>query len=352
MVSVQNRMAKPRECTVNIGSDRAQQAPKVLCALTGNLPSRLFLLAALSAMGAAASYAATPVILSTDVGNEIDDQWAIAYMLVNPAFDVLGIVSAHAPSLPAPSAHATYLVLKDEVERRLGMSVHPALFEGSSLPLADNQTPRPNSGVDFMVQASKRFSKDHRLDVLTIGAATDVASAILTDPTIAERIRVVAMGFRNLTDAKEYNVENDPRAWQVILDSSAPVSIGSGEVCQRDLALSFVAAKKLISGHGPVGAWLWDEYQAWYFRFVKPLRVDDFSKPWVIWDTVVLAFEQGMTTEKTIARPRLTNALGFEQVNTKDTITWITSIDASRMWADFLAKLDEYQRTHALPSIQ
>jgi hypothetical protein len=40
----------------------------------------------------------TPVILSTDIGNEIDDQWAVAYMLTNADFDVLGIVSAHAPS--------------------------------------------------------------------------------------------------------------------------------------------------------------------------------------------------------------------------------------------------------------
>jgi purine nucleosidase len=334
MVRVQNRIANPRECKVNT---------------TGKVSSRIFLLAALALTAAAISQAKTAVILSTDVGNEIDDQWAIAYMLVNPAFDVLGIVSAHAPSLPAPSAQATYLVLKDEVEHRLGMTTHPPLFEGSSLPLADRKTPQPNSGVDFIIETSKRFSKDNRLVVLTIGAATDVASAILEDPSMTDRVSVVAMGFRNMTDAKEYNVENDPKAWQVILDSDVPVTIGSGEVCQRDLALSFDDARKLISGHGPVGAWLWDEYQAWYFRFVKPLRIDDFSKPWVIWDTVVLAYEQGMTEQKMIPRPRLANNLSFEQIKTDKTITWVTSIDSARMWRDFIAKLDEYERTHAIP---
>lgn len=334
MVRVQNRMATPRECTVNI---------------RGKVSSRVLTLAALTLLAAAASWSKTAVILSTDVGNEIDDQWAIAYMLVNPAFDVLGIVSAHAPSLPAPSAHATYLVLKDEVETRLGMAIHPPLFEGSSLPLADRKTPQLNDGVGFIVETSKRFSKENRLVVLTIGAATDVASAILQDPTIIDRIHVVAMGFRNLTEAgKEYNVENDPRAWQVILDSDVPVTIGSGDVCQRDLALSFEDAKRLISGHGPVGAWLWDEYQAWYFRFVKPLRIDDFSKPWVIWDIVVLAYEQGMTAQKTIPRPRLADTLSFEPIKTDKTITWVTSIDSRRMWADFIAKLDEYERTHAI----
>lgn len=334
MVRVQKRMARPRECTVSI---------------TGKVSSRTLLLVAITLLTGTAAWSKAAVILSTDVGNEIDDQWAIAYMLVNPAFDVLGIVSAHAPSLPAPSAHATYEVLKDEVERRLGMSTHPPLFEGSSLPLADTKTPRPNSGVDFIVETSKRFSKDHRLAVLTIGAATDVASAILQDSSITDRISVVAMGFKNLSaGGKEYNVENDPKAWQVILDSDVPVTIGSGDVCQRDLALSFDGAKKLISGHGPVGAWLWTDYQAWYFRFVKPLRVDDFSKPWVIWDTVVLAYEQGMTTQKTVSRPRLADNLSFEQVKTDKTMNWVTSIDSTAMWADFVAKLDQYERTHAL----
>ena len=83
-----------------------------------------------------------PVILSTDVGNEIDDQWAVAYMLVNPQFDVLGIISAHAPTLPPPSAHTTYLVLHDEVENRLGQSSHPPLFEGSSVPLQPTRRSR------------------------------------------------------------------------------------------------------------------------------------------------------------------------------------------------------------------
>jgi purine nucleosidase len=326
-------MAAPTECTVNITGK-----------VSFHLCAALLVLRVVPAIGSAK----TPVILSTDVGNEIDDQWAITYMLVNPSFDVQGIISAHAPSLPDPSAHATYEVLVDVVERRLRMLSHPPLFEGSSLPLADTKTPRRNSGVDFILETSKRFAKENRLVVLTIGAATDVASAILQDPSVVDRINVVAMGFKNSTDAKEFNVENDPRAWQVILDSDVPITIGAGDVCQKDLALQFEEAKKLVSSHGSVGAWLWQEYQAWYFRFIKPLRTNDFSKPWVIWDTVVLAFEQGMTKQKPIPRPRLADNLSFEQMNTNKTITWITGIDSKTMWTDFIDKLDEYERTHAL----
>jgi len=321
--------------------------------IMGKVTFRSLVTLLLFAIAPAVSWGKVPVLLSTDIGNEIDDQWAVTYMLVNPAFDVQGIISAHAPTLPDPSAHATYRILVDVVERRLGMITHPPLFEGSSLPLADTRTPRPNSGVDFIVETSKRFSKDNKLTVLTIGAATDVASAILEDPSVVDRIQVVAMGFRNLTEAgKEYNVENDPRAWQVILDSNVAVTIGSGDVCQSFLSLKFDEAKNLISGHGAIGAWLWQEYQDWYFQHVKPLRKNDFSKSWVIWDIIVLAQERGMTTQKEISRPRLADDLSFAPVKSAKTITWITGIDSKALWADFLQKLDEYQRTHAVGSFR
>lgn len=292
----------------------------------------------------------TSVILSTDVGNEIDDQWAIAYLLASPEFRVLGIVSANAPSVPAPSAHSTYLVLRNEVENRLGMKIHPPLLEGSSLPLSDISTPQPNRGTDFIVEESRKFGKDNRLVVLTIGAATDVASAILQDPTIVDRIRIVAMAFTNSSPAggKEYNVQNDVKAWQVLFSSDVPLTIGPGDVCRADLALTFAQARQLLSGHGAIGGWLWADYQTWYYRIVKPLRVDDFSQPWMIWDIITLANLEGMTTDEVLPRPVLGDDLSLKSGSSGKTVAWITKVDSARMWSDFLRKIDDFQTRHAI----
>src|SRR5262245_15000907 len=94
-------------------------------------------------IGATNSLAATPpvkkipVVLSTDVGNEIDDQWAITYLLLQPKFDVLGVMSVHAPTIAAPAGQTSYRILVDVVENRLGMKRHPPLIPGADLPLAN-----------------------------------------------------------------------------------------------------------------------------------------------------------------------------------------------------------------------
>lgn len=103
----------------------------------------------------------------------------------------------------------------------------------------------------------------------------------------------------------------------------------------------------MLANRGPVAARLWEEFDAWYWRFVKPLRKADFSKPWIIWDNVVLAHVLGMTESDERSRPSLSADLKFEFSTSKRTITWITRIDSKRFWADFLDKLDAYTRTHA-----
>src|SRR5215471_2079355 len=88
-----------------------------------------------------------PVVLSTDVGNEVDDQWAIVYLLTQPRFDVKGLLSAHAPSLSPPAGRTAFRILRSVVEERLNMRVHPPLVEGASSPLVDVRTPVSSPAV-------------------------------------------------------------------------------------------------------------------------------------------------------------------------------------------------------------
>jgi inosine-uridine nucleoside N-ribohydrolase len=299
---------------------------------------------------AATARAAVPVILSTDIGNEIDDQWAIAYMMINPDFQVLGVMSEHAPSIPDPAGYHSYLMLRDEIENHLGMRVHPPIFAGADVALKNQSTPIMNDAVRFLIDESQTYSAQNRLTIVTIGAATDVASAIIADPTIINRIRVVAMAFTSQTNAEEYNVQNDVVAWQVLLQSGVPLVIGPGDVCRTDLAMHYDNARTMLAKDGPVGAWLWNQYNSWYFRQVKPLRKDNFSKPWMIWDIITLAYLEGFATTETKPRAELHDDLTLAQAPGNGTTTWITHVDSTRLWSDFQSRMNMYLYTHAVPS--
>lgn len=292
-----------------------------------------------------------PVVLSTDVGNEIDDQWTIVYLLLREDLDVKGILSAHAPSIPAPAGKNSLRILKGVVEGRMGLPQHPPLVAGADEPLAAIDKPRESAAVDFLIAASRGYSEGNRLQVLNIGAITDVASAILKDPGITKRIRVIQMGFNDaVKGGNEYNIANDPLAMQVVLNADVPLVTGPGDVCRRDLALTLEEARKLVAGHGPIGEWLYAEFEDWYYRHVKPLRKNDFTKPWMIWDNITLAYLLGMAEVREAPRPGMNEQMEFVPGrNPAARMTWITRVDAKRMWADFVERLDRFQATHAVP---
>src|SRR5438874_103672 len=80
--------------------------------------------------------------------------------------------------------------------------------------------------------------------VEVVGAATDVASALLVEPTWAERVSIVAMGFEGWPAGGDpWNVKNDVKAWQVLLDSRAPIVVGDSTVTKRDLLMTPARAR-------------------------------------------------------------------------------------------------------------
>jgi purine nucleosidase len=279
------------------------------------------------------------VILTTDCGAEIDDQFAVAYLSLVPQVHIKGIVTTHAPNLPK-KAESSAECVKD-ILHRLGSAAPPPVFAGSDVPLT-GRTPLLNAGVDFMLDTSRRYSAKDRLVIITIGATTDVASAFLQDPTLGDRVEILTMGFNSWPKGTDpWNIKNDPLAYQVILDSSAPITIGAADVCQQHLMLDDKSAAKMLEGHGEFAEWLNTLFQNWVTNNADLVASVVKPRSWVIWDTVVVAHLLGFTTEKTYPRPALNlTDQTFSFPKTKKTIHWITSIDQVRMWDDFIRRLD------------
>jgi inosine-uridine nucleoside N-ribohydrolase len=284
-----------------------------------------------------------PIFLSTDLGCEIDDQWPLLHLLGDPRFDLRVIATAQAPAdaVPPPPAEVSAKLARHILRDRLQRADPPAVVAGSNQPLADGRTPRPSAALDALLEASRSFGPGDRLTVLVIGAATDVASALLKDPTLAERISIVAMGFRSAESGDEFNIKNDPHAWRIILASRVPVAAGDLSVTSRRLSLTKEEAKALLDGAGPLGAWLLRDYETWHDRvtrnFQNPGRPES-SPSWPIWDEVVVAHLLGKTRIEIRARPRLTDDMKLV-AGGEGTVTWVTDIDREAIFSEFRSNL-------------
>lgn len=284
------------------------------------------------------------VVLTTDIGAEMDDQWTLAHLAVAPEIDLRGVVTTHAPSLSAPAAETAARVAAD-VLRRLPDGARVPVVVGSNVPLAGRATARRNAGVDFLLEQSRDFSTRRRLGVLVTGAATDVASALLIDPTFAHRIEILAMGFENLKDGGDsWNVKNDIAAWQILLAADVPIVIGDAHVTKRDLKMTRQKSRRLFAANGATGDYLSALLEGWLDRdpaFAK--QVTGQADTWVIWDEVVTAHLLGMTRVMTYPRPALRDDMSFNFASAnlrRRTITGVTDINAERLWRHFTAHLE------------
>jgi inosine-uridine nucleoside N-ribohydrolase len=209
------------------------------------------------------------------------------------------------------------------------------------MPLLDVRTPRKNSGVDLLLRLSRKYSESHRLAVLVIGAGTDVASAILQDPSIVRRIAIVAMSFIDWPAGGDgFNVKNDPLAWQVILDADVPLVVGSGAVALRDLKVTRATAGALMQPHGSVGGYLYGLLDDFLTRQAELVARLGTPGTWAIWDEVVVAYALGLARATEVPRPHLEADLSFSHPETARRVTWLTEIDTERLWLDFTGKID------------
>jgi purine nucleosidase len=282
-----------------------------------------------------------PVILSTDCGTEIDDQWAVIYLAMSPEIDALGFIGNHARNgLTGAKARDTIL---DVLENRLDMADHPPVLAGSDGPIAAPDRPNDNEGVRFLIEQSRRFSPTDRLSVLIIGSHTDVASAIITDPSIVQRIRVVMMGMVGWPAGNdEWNVKNDPDAARVVFESGVPLVVGCSEVCIRDLSFTTEECQALVGGAGKCGAWLAKCFAEFGGRIDYQGR-----KVWPIWDCITGAYLLGFAQVSEYHRPTIGPDLLFDHANPTGQMTWVTRVDTERFWADYTAKLETWTATKA-----
>ena len=167
------------------------------------------------------------VVIDTDAYNEIDDQFAIAYALKRPdRLNVKALYAAPFLNQNSTSPEDGMIRSEEEIHKLLGlMQMERDVFAGSRQYLPDENTPVDSPAARDLVRRAMAYTPEKPLYIVALGAITNVASALLMQPDIADRIAVVWLGGHALEweDNYEFNLRQDVAAARVVYGSGAPL---------------------------------------------------------------------------------------------------------------------------------
>lgn len=281
------------------------------------------------------------MVLDTDTYNEIDDQFALLYALLSERLAVEAVYAApfhnNRSSGPGDGMEKSY----EEILRvmdRMGVDRADDVYRGSETYLPSRTEPVASPAVDDLLERAQA-DRDGVLYVAAIGAITNVASALLVDPALAEKVVVVWLGGHPhyWPNNKEFNLRQDPAAAQVILDSGVPfVHIPCVNVAQH-VNTTLPEMERYVKGQGRVGDYLYEIFRD-YFS-------DHYARSKVIWDVTTVAYLNNpeWMPSQIVPAPILNDDLTWDTSDTsRHPIRVATSANRDAIFGDIFRKLEQH----------
>ena len=303
------------------------------------------------------------VIVDNDFGGDPDGLFQLAHQVLSPSAEIRGIIGSHLkPGDPfdASNETATNAVKKaKELLSVMKLQDRFSIFEGSNLQLKDSKTPNVSEGAKAIVKEAMRDDVKTPLYILCGAGLTEIASAYLMEPKIADRIVLVWIGGPEYTDlatpppgytSLEYNLGIDIIAGQVVFnDSKIPIwQIPRNAYRETLLAYSELLLK--VKPHGKTGEYLTEKIEG----LMK--RVQQFNlhtgetyimgdSPLVLLTVLQSSFEADPSSSfYTNKQSPLINAQGLYEVNSNGrNIRVYNHLDRRMMFEDFFNKLQLFK---------
>lgn len=272
------------------------------------------------------------VVIDTDTFNEIDDQFAVVYALLSPeSLTVEGIYAApffnQRSTSPGDGMEQSY----EEIIRlldRLDVPSDDLAYPGSNGFLPDYDHPFASAAADDLID--RALASDEALYVVAIGALTNVASAILIEPKIIEKIVVVWLGGHALhwPHTNEFNLQGDVPAARLLLDCGVPFVLIPCRGVTTHLRSTVSEIERYVQGQGAIGDYLAETFKGY---------VDDhFAWSKEIWDLVAVAYlvNADWVPSNIVSSPMIAQRTAFERpgktldASARPRLTW--SFDDSR----------------------
>lgn len=306
------------------------------------------------------------VIIDNDFSGDPDDLYQLVHHLLSPSVEIPLIVASHLrpddPMDPSGCSAANATLVVRDVFARMGLTSDEVIVTGANDALTDRGVSQPAPAVEAIVAEALR-DDPRPLFYVAGGGLTDLASAWLTEPAIAERLTLIWIGGAEHPGLAvpppnrmpiEYNQLIDHISAQVVFDDSTiPIWQVPRDV-YRQCLVSDAELRVRVAGAGPLGRYLYDEV-AHIVRLVGD-HLGGASESYALGDSPLVLltalqalFEPDPSSSRyvTKATPTLADDGTYQERPGGRPMRVYTWVDTRLMFEDFYAKLAEFSRWQA-----
>ncbi len=283
------------------------------------------------------------LIVDTDAANEADDQYAIVQALLSPRLDIRAITAAHfGEEKSARSMEESYAeILKILTMMNKQKDVfHMPVLRGACHALLNDGKPIESEATRGIIEEALRPEKKP-LFVIVLGALTNVASALLIEPRIAERITVIWIGGNAYPSGGwEYNLKNDPIAARCVFEGSVPLWQVPRNVYQMML-VSIAELAVHVRPCGEIGHYLFSHLVEWGQTYWGKRSSQRTGECWFLGDSpaVGLLLNEQEFHYHMESAPHIREDLSYELNKGHRMIRVYDSVDSRFILQDLYAKL-------------
>ncbi|WP_448522688.1 nucleoside hydrolase [Pseudothermotoga sp.] len=276
------------------------------------------------------------LILDTDAHNEIDDQMAIVHALLSAELKVEGIIASHyGIHTHRDSMEQSYREIQ-HLLRLLGMEGKIPVLKGSPFALEEPHAPQRSEGAEFIISCVKSLHEP--VYIACLGPLTNVASAYLLAPEIAEKAVVLWIGGGWWpVGGPEYNAFNDPTAADLVFSSNLPL-IQYPRSTFRMMRVGVAEMERFVMGKGAIGDYLVSLFKIWNINTTRPRQW------WIYGDSPAVGtlINPSWGYYVKLSAPRFNPDLSYRHEPKGREIEVCVEVLAGEIFADFFRKLEAF----------
>lgn len=170
------------------------------------------------------------VVIDTDTYNEIDDQFALAYLIrSDDKLNLKAIYAApffnHKSSGPADGMEKSYQEILRVLTLMEREDLKDVVFRGSTRYMPSEDEPVISDAAKDLAARAMEYTQENPLYVIAIGAITNVSSALLLKPEIKDRIVLIWLGGNAIhwPHNKEFNLYQDVAGARIVFGCEVPL---------------------------------------------------------------------------------------------------------------------------------